>query len=115
MSSWAAAQNEGCRAVTSPHHFSLEEQSSQTHFVPGVLTPVRVGAAAEEMAVHWPFRAPIPARASVGFLLSFLPSSSSATCFRASSGSPVPRNAVAHFFLSPSSSLLHSVSSWKFD
>lgn len=29
--------------------------SSQTHFVTVVLSPIRVGAAAEEMAVRWPF------------------------------------------------------------
>jgi hypothetical protein len=52
-------------------------------FVPGVLTPVRAVTAAEEMAVHWPFCAPVPARASLGFLLSLLPSFSTATCFRA--------------------------------
>lgn len=83
MSSRAAAQNECHGAVTSPHYSPLEVLSSQTHFVPGVLTPVRMGAAVEEMAEHWPFCAPVPHRASGGILFSLLPSSLTTACFRA--------------------------------
>lgn len=69
-----AAQNE-CHGAGTSEHFPLAALSLQTRFVPGVFTPVRVGAAAEEMAMLWPFRAPVPATASVGFLLSILLSS----------------------------------------
>lgn len=37
------------------YQLPLGALSTQTHFVTGVLSPIRVGTAAEEIAVRWPF------------------------------------------------------------